>query len=435
MNYELHTFGCKVNTYDSGLVAKGLGEATLSTGPRVHVLNTCAVTAEATKEALKLSRKIKAKDPLAVVVVTGCGAQVDTERFEQLSAVDLIVANSHKGFLPQIIDDYFKGKRHERVFKSNIFRKEDLEPGGGIEENHTRAFLKIQDGCNSFCTYCVIPFARGKSRSLAISDLVRRVNELYQQGYLEVVLTGVHIADYEDPSLKGQLEDLVEALLLKTKMPRFRLTSLEPGEVSERLLELYQDERMCPHFHMSIQSATDSVLRSMKRRYDQASVQKSLHQIQKSVKNVFVGMDVIVGFPTESEELFDETYQVLAELPWTRLHVFPYSERPGTKAALLTESVLPAERKRRSSKLRELSLHRYQQELLKQVGTKKYVLPLRDQELGRGLSRDYWPVTMENFSGLQESKDVFQKEQSVEITSVDFAGELLGRVITSGSVG
>jgi len=414
LGYELHTFGCKVNTYDSGLVKKGLENLVWANFKNhVHILNTCAVTAEASKEALRIARRIKSKDPLALIVVTGCGAQVDTERFAELPAVDLVVANSHKGFLPQILEDHFKGKLTQRVFKSNIFKKEDLEPGGGIEENHSRAFLKIQDGCNSFCTYCVIPFARGKSRSLGISDLCRRANELYALGYQEVVLTGVHIADYEDGEQKKYLEDLVESLLIHTQVPRFRLTSLEPKEVSERLLDLYQDPRMCPHFHMSIQSATDLVLQGMKRKYLQKDVQESLLRITDRVPGVFIGMDVIVGFPHETDELFAETVQVLSDLPWTKIHVFPYSERPGTKAAMYSSQVPLVERKHRSQKLRELSLVRYQQELQKQVGLIKRVLPLdkNSSELVWGLSRDYWNVQFANWDS-SKSSEVLLKIQS-----------------------
>ena len=212
--YQIHTFGCKVNTYDSGLIQKNLlqNPVQLRAGVKVHVLNTCAVTAEATKEATKLIRRIKAKEPFATIVVTGCAAQVDTDFFSNLPGADLIVANSHKGLLPEIIDQFFKGEIKDKVFKSNIFRKEDLEMGGGEEASHTRSFLKIQDGCNSFCTYCIIPYARGKSRSISIQDLTERIQGLSAQGIQEVVLTGVHIGDYED---NGKvLEDLIEALAL-----------------------------------------------------------------------------------------------------------------------------------------------------------------------------------------------------------------------------
>lgn len=395
MKFKVHTFGCKVNTYDTGLLQRNLeasGHEQARGEPEIHVLNTCAVTAEATKEAVRMIRRIKASSPLSTVVVTGCAAQVDTGAFENLPGADLVVANSHKGLLPFLLDRYFKGELSERVFKSNIFRKEDLEAGGGLEESHTRAFLKIQDGCNSFCTFCIIPYARGKSRSIPVQDLVHRVNELSAKGFDEVVLTGVHIGDYEDDSGK-KLEDLLEALLVKTRVSRFRLTSLEPVELSDRLLDLYRDSRMCPHFHMSIQSADTEVLAQMKRKYGQREVRESLEKIRSRVPGAFVGMDVIAGFPSETQEQFEETYACLADTPWTRLHVFPYSERKGTRAATLPQ--LPTSvRKERAARLRELSLHRYQAEALRQVGTDKLVLGLRDSRAPQAVSRDYWTVLL-----------------------------------------
>lgn len=402
MKFQVHTFGCKVNTYDTGLLQKNLQnkgfnyqEKNQAGEPRIHVLNTCAVTGEATKEAVRYIRRLKVRDPFCTVVVTGCAAQVDTGSFENLPGADLVVANSHKGLLPELLNKYFKGELQEKVFKSNIFRKEDLEMGGGIEKSHTRTFLKIQDGCNSFCTYCIIPYARGKSRSIPIQDLVARVNDLYADGIRETVLTGVHVGDYED-DVRGEkkvLEDLIETLLAKTKMPRFRLSSLEPVELSERLLDLYQDDKMCPHFHMSIQSANTEVLDKMKRKYTQADVARALNQIEKRVRNAFVGMDVIAGFPTESHEQFEDTYLTLTELPWTKIHVFPYSERPGTRAVTYEESVPLQDRQRRAARLRELSLHRFGSQAKKQIGTHKKALVLKNSAKGgQALSRDYWTV-------------------------------------------
>lgn len=400
LNYRVHTFGCKVNTYDAGLLQKNLDGAGFSASgpePRIHVLNTCAVTAEATKEAVRTIRRLKVKDPFCTVVVTGCAAQVDTGAFESLPGADLVVANSHKGRLPELLSKYFKRELEGRVFKSNIFRKEDLEAGGGVEKNHTRAFVKIQDGCNSFCTYCVIPYARGKSRSLSIDGLVDRVNDLYLTGVREVVLTGVHIGDYEDDSagVKRGLEDLVEAMLHRTKVPRFRLTSLEPVEVTPRLLELYRDDRLCAHFHMSIQSADTQVLADMKRKYTQDDVRHALTEIRRRIPHAYIGMDVIVGFPTETLEQFEETVKTLRETPWTRLHVFPYSERPGTRAATFAATVPPQERARRAAVLRDLSAVRAGEELKRQIGTRKRVLVLNQAAKGaESLSRDYWPVAL-----------------------------------------
>ncbi|HEY8269904.1 MAG TPA: tRNA (N(6)-L-threonylcarbamoyladenosine(37)-C(2))-methylthiotransferase MtaB [Pseudobdellovibrionaceae bacterium] len=440
VKFQVHTFGCKVNTYDTGLLQKNLqnnGFTSQQGEPRIHVLNTCAVTAEATKEAVRYIRRLKVRDPFCTVVVTGCAAQVDTGAFQDLPGADLVVANSHKGQLPELLQKYFKGDLTEKVFKSNIFKKEDLEMGGGIEKSHTRTFLKIQDGCNSFCTYCIIPYARGTSRSIPVADLVARVNELYAEGIRECVLTGVHIGDYEDQNSGKKLvmEDLIEALLVKTKMPRFRLSSLEPVELSERLLDIYQDEKMCPHFHMSIQSANTDVLSKMKRKYTQEDVIDSLQRIQKQVKNAFVGMDVIVGFPTETHEQFEDTYLTLAELPWTKIHVFPYSERPGTRAVTYEESVPLQERQRRASRLRELSLHRFETLGRAQEGTHKKVLVLKNTAKGgHSLSRDYWNVEI---LGANEFLTHWAgQEVDVKILKYDHSnknhmeGHLIGEILT-----
>ncbi|UYL08071.1 tRNA (N(6)-L-threonylcarbamoyladenosine(37)-C(2))-methylthiotransferase MtaB [Bdellovibrio sp. SKB1291214] len=443
VKYQVHTFGCKVNTYDAGLIQKNLnanGFAPVIRGEkdaRIHVLNTCAVTAEATKEAVRYIRRLKVKDPFCTIVVTGCAAQVDTGSFSSLPGADLIVANSHKGNLPDLLNKHFRGELTEKVFKSNIFKKEDLEMGGGIEKHHTRTFLKIQDGCNSFCTYCIIPYARGKSRSISIANLVHRINDLYAEGSREVVLTGVHIGDYED-EINGQqmvMEDLIENLLARTKMPRFRLSSLEPVEVSERLLDLYSDSRLCPHFHMSIQSANTDVLHHMKRKYTQDDVRKSLLAIEKRVPNSFVGMDVITGFPTETKEQFEDTAKCLAELPWTKLHVFPYSERQGTRAAALDVSVYPHVRAERAAVLRELSIERYTQQANLQIGTTKKVLVLKNAAKGgQGLSHDYWPVDIagaESFLSHWAGQEI-----DVKITGYDHSnkshmeGHLIGEVLS-----
>lgn len=442
LKYQVHTFGCKVNTYDAGLIQKNLnnsGFAPVVSGEknaRIHVLNTCAVTAEATKEAVRYIRRLKVKDPFCTVVVTGCAAQVDTGSFENLPGADLVVANSHKGSLPELLNKHFRGELDQKVFKSNIFKKEDLEAGGGIEKNHTRAFLKVQDGCNSFCTYCIIPYARGKSRSIGIADLVHRVNELYKDGAREVVLTGVHIGDYEDVvgTNKYVLEDLIETLLQKTQVPRFRLASLEPVEVTDRMLELYVNPRMTPHFHMSIQSANTDVLFHMKRKYTQDDVRKSLLAIAEQVPNSFVGMDVITGFPTETDEQFEDTYQCLKSLPWTKLHVFPYSERQGTRAAAMDVSVYPHVRAERAARLRELSIQRYQEQAQLQIGTIKKVLVLKSAAKGgQGLSHDYWPVDIQGAEAFLEHWA--GQEVDVKITGYDHSnkqhmeGHLIGEIL------
>ncbi|CAN5646723.1 tRNA (N(6)-L-threonylcarbamoyladenosine(37)-C(2))-methylthiotransferase MtaB [soil metagenome] len=411
----MHTWGCKVNTYDTGLLQsrfKRAGDHVVgsvistdvtpnasSTRPRVHVLNTCAVTAEASREAAREVRRIKSKEPFAKVVITGCGAQVDGGVFDSLAGADLIVANSHKGQIEELIDRMFKGTLDSKVFRSNIFRKEELEEGGGLEADHTRAFLKIQDGCNSFCSYCVIPFARGKSRSIPVAQLVSRVNELETLGAREIVITGVHIADYEDASSGSgadqvrNLEDLVEAILLKTTIPRIRISSLEPAELSSRLLALYEaNPRLCRHFHLSIQSGNTATLARMRRRYTADAVERIFGEIASRLPDAFVGLDLIVGFPGETDEEFEMTYELLARTSWTRIHVFPYSERPGTKALALEGSVPQGTRVRRAALMRELSSQRHRERAEANVGTLKDGLVL--SESSKLITRDYWSVRL-----------------------------------------
>jgi threonylcarbamoyladenosine tRNA methylthiotransferase MtaB len=391
-SFSIKTFGCKVNTYDTGLLQKRLQQAGFyqnAEGPMVHILNTCAVTHEATREAIRHIRRLRVKSPESTIVVTGCSAQVDGKHLDALPGADLIIANSHKGELENIVLKYLKGDRSQKVYRSNIFRQDNLGEGGGEETQHTRSFLKIQDGCNSFCTFCIIPYARGKSRSLSVPYLLEKINALVAQGVNEVVLTGVHIGDYCDDTSGSpkKLEDLLEAVLKYTKIPRIRLASMEPVELNDRLFELYQDERMCRHFHMSIQSAQDKVLREMRRHYSAKEVEWALNSIERRVPGAFVGMDVIVGFPGETDAEFQETFDRLSGLPWTRIHVFPYSERQGTRAALSESPVAVAVRKERSRALRALSHERHAMRAVDQLGTVKKALLLKDQT---GLSRDYW---------------------------------------------
>lgn len=426
--FVVHTFGCKVNTYDGGLIQKNMmnngfkfnaGRLSLDildkTKAQIHILNTCAVTAEATKEAVRTIRKIKAQQPFSTIVVTGCAAQVDTGAFENLPGADLVIANSHKGLLPDLLKKHFRGELQQKTFKSNIFKKDDLEADGGEEAGHTRTFLKIQDGCNSFCSFCIIPYARGKSRSISIAHIVDKINQIVAADKKEVVLTGVHIGDYEDNG--RNLDDLVEAVLTRTTISRVRLSSLEPIEISDRLLAMYENPRLCAHFHMSIQSADTETLKQMKRNYSQEQVESALHNISK-VKDVFVGMDVIAGFPTETEEQFENTYKRLTETPWTRLHVFPYSERSGTRAAIMSQ-VPHHVRKERAARLRDLSLHRFQAEALKQVGHIHQTLILnKASKNAEGLTRNYWPVRL----NLTEDalKSLSGQEVQVKITGVNF---------------
>ena len=418
MSIHIETFGCKVNTYDSGLLQKSLKKVKwIDKSPfPVHILNSCAVTSKASLEVLKQARRIKSKNPKATVVLTGCAAQVDGDLTDSLPNVDLVVGNSHKETLGEILEQHLRGGSKQKVFRSNIFKNKNLGEGGGEELSHTRSYLKIQDGCNSFCSFCIIPFARGKSRSLSVPMILSRLKELEAKGLKEVVLTGVHIGDYYDGKTYGgpfQLDDLVEQVLFKTKIPRIRLTSLEPVELTEKLMTLFKNPRLCPHFHISLQAFSTTVLKSMGRKYTAKEVKKSLNRISRDCPKAFVGIDVITGFPGETKELFDETHENLKIWPWTRLHVFPYSERPGTKASRMKNPVPWIVRKQRAGLLRQLSQNRYDQMAEKQIGQQKEILLLKKKgDSIQGLSHDYWDI-------LIKSKKSFSKGdlKSVKISS------------------
>ncbi len=430
---QYHTFGCKVNTYDTGLIQKDLKGLNLKdvklSGKKIHILNTCAVTAEATKDAVRLTRRLKKADPDSIVVVTGCSAQVDKKDFELEPSVDLLIANSHKEEFKEILQKKINGAEMEKFYHKSIFKKSSMGEGGGIEENHSRSFLKIQDGCDSFCSFCVIPHTRGKSRSITIKSIIKKINEFLLNGQKEVVITGIHLGDYEDG--ENRLEDMVESILEQTKLPRLRLTSLEPLELSLRLTELCKNERVCSHFHMSIQTVNTEVLKLMKRKYTKEDVLDSLKRAKSVGESVFVGMDVIVGFPGETEKAFDETYEALRKSPhWDKIHVFPYSERPKTGAVMLEGSVPLMERKRRSKLLRELSKKRFQESLEKQVGKELEVLVFEKKDFkgrrnySQGLSKNYFSAVFPE--GAPEFKEVTAK-----VLEVDYSLKGEGALICS----
>ena len=449
MKYSVKTFGCKVNTYDTALIQKNFnqngwqalspgldsplpplekkqttspflprsgknGEGGVgNTAPAVHIVNTCAVTAEAVQSAKRWIRRYQRKRPQDHIVVTGCAAQVETEEFSSLKGVAVVAGNSHKADLAAIASRAARapaeGSSRPEVFKSSIFKKADLGAGGGVESDHSRLFLKIQDGCNSFCTFCVIPFARGQSRSLPPEELARSVQQHYDLGVREVVLAGVHIGDYQAPGQKtGGLAYLVKYLLKHTRMPRFRLSSLEPVELTDELLSLYSSERLCPHFHLSVQSANTNVLKKMKRQYTSKDVLKCLSKINQRLAEAFVGMDIIAGFGEETQKEFEDTYCKLKDTPWTALHVFPYSPRGLTYSAKRYASHPRFVIKKRAGLLRFMGESRLKEEQKKQIGRVHAVLPLSQKtyaahhseakktESQKGISRCYWTLQWQN---------------------------------------
>lgn len=416
MVYSIKTFGCKVNTYDTSLIQKQMKSISFeekdSQPVQFHIVNTCAVTEKAVADSLRWIRRYKRKNPKAQIIVTGCGAQAELNRYSSSSDIDLIIANSHKESFADILKNYNQNA-DKKIFHSNIFKKTDKGAGGQVENSRTRLFLKIQDGCSQFCTFCIIPYARGKSRSLSAQYLIDQINQHHSEGVMEVVLTGVHIADYYDSKLNMNLTGLVCEVLKKTSIPRIRLSSLEPVELTDSLLSLYQDERMCLHFHLSIQSGSTKVLKDMKRKYTKEDVQICLNKIKNLFPTAFAGMDIIAGFPGETQEDFEETYELFRSHSWTEMHVFPYSPRPKTYALRSQHHCPQSVIANRAGLLRSLSRQRYNEKAKEQIGKIKSFLPLKKG----AISRDYWKAEWQTAPYSPPSACLEQKAQLVSWSS------------------
>lgn len=407
-SYIVKTLGCKANFYDSQMIEAELrrrgwvpfgkeeaGAREADGSPRLCIVNSCTVTDEADRQTRKLASKLARIHPGTRVVVTGCAAEVDPERLQRSKGIHYVIGNRDKPALVKLILDRLGEPIGEMSLTEEQEQAEILGGASGYAEmlsrhpmdrewpmpdqafgapgrelgghaSKTRAFLKIQEGCNSFCTYCVIPYGRGPSRSLRPREVISRIQSLIESGVREVVITGTNIGDYGADWEGGpeELSRLFEMIFHETNLKRLRVSSLDPVEINDSLLSLMEREpRFCPHFHVSLQSPLSKILRLMKRKYGFTEVERCLRRIATLPApsgGVFVGMDVITGFPGETDADFEQCVQALQALPWTKLHVFPYSERAGTPATRLPSSVRQEVRVERARALQSLSLERMQ---------------------------------------------------------------------------
>ncbi len=374
----LHNLGCKVNAYETEAMQQLLEKAGYEIVPfgekaDVYVVNTCSVTNIADKKSRQMLHRARRQNPDAVVVAVGCYVQVAADKLKEDQVADILIGTNQKGQLAVILDEYFRKNDTFRYVPqfSQIRRYEDLS----IEKvsDHVRAFIKIQDGCNQFCTYCIIPYARGRVRSRRPEEILREAETLVKAGFQEIVLTGIHISSYgidmpEDSRIS--LLELIERLDRVPGLQRLRLGSLEPRIVTEEFAGRLSGLRtICPHFHLSLQSGSDMVLARMNRRYTAARYREGCDTLRRWFDHPAITTDVIVGFPGETEEEFAETERFLRTIEFYELHVFPYSRREGTKAAAMADQIPEAVKKERSGILlaldRELSL-KYRRSFLNQ---------------------------------------------------------------------
>ncbi|MHB9148926.1 MAG: tRNA (N(6)-L-threonylcarbamoyladenosine(37)-C(2))-methylthiotransferase MtaB [Thermoleophilia bacterium] len=374
------TLGCKLNQCETAqmeesLTARGLELVPWTRTADVRVLNTCTVTGRTDRSCRNEIGRVRRSDPASRLIVTGCYAQVAAETIAAIPGVDLVLGNVDKAGLAEHIHELLGSPKTSVSVPPTEPELENCRESAAPTvvtpysagatfagdfvthfSGYTRAFLKIQNGCDSRCSYCIIPVARGPSRSMPLADVLEQVNLLTERGYGEVVLTGIHLGRWGRDTGEGSLADLLESLLRETSALRFRLSSIEPLEVDERLLAVARGagNRFAEHFHMPLQSGSPSVLRRMNRPYSVADYSSRVLAVREAFPDAAIGADVIVGFPGESNEEFAETLELVDRLPLTYLHVFPYSDRPGTEASRASGKVAPELIAERSARLRAL---------------------------------------------------------------------------------
>ena len=379
-----YTLGCKLNfseTSTFGQMLQDMGVRTVEKGEKADIclINTCSVTEVADSKCRQAIRKMVKQNPGAFVVVTGCYAQLEAETVAKIEGVNLVLGSNEKANLIDYLSNAWSGTTptsNDAIAEFHAVKTKEIKTfqHSCSRGNRTRYFLKVQDGCNYFCTYCTIPFARGNSRNPSIESLVEQARKAAAEGGKEIVITGVNIGDFGQTTGERFI-DLVKALDSIEEIKRYRISSLEPDLIDKELIEYCAKSRaFMPHFHIPLQSGSDSVLKLMHRHYDSALFADKIRLIKQLMPDAFLGIDVMVGTRGETPEYFEETYNLLNELPVTQLHVFPYSERPGTAALKIPYVVSAQDKKQRSQRLLDLSEQKTQDFYANYIGTEAEVL-------------------------------------------------------------
>ena len=376
----------------------------------VYIINTCTVTNMSDRKSRQIIRRAKQINPNSILVATGCYAQTAKEELEKITDIDLIVGNTEKKDIVKIVEEYRDNKNRERVKMSDINKQKEFVDFGSVTYTEkTRAVIKVQDGCNNFCSYCIIPYAKGRVRSRKLESVVKEITEIAEKGIKEVVITGIHVASYGiDFDNNTRLIDLLEAIQKIDGIKRIRLGSLEPNIITEEFVNrLKKVTKMCDHFHLSLQSGCDETLKRMNRKYTAETFEKEVNLLRKTFPDVALTTDVIVGFPGETEEEFNETYKYLSKIRFTKLHVFKYSPRKGTVAAKMKNQIDSTVKEKRSHKLIELSNECEIEFLDRYVGKElKVLFEKQDGEYIKGHTTNYLVVKAKETELENQIKDV-----------------------------
>ena len=414
----LHNLGCKVNAYETEamqemLEKEGYEIVPFKEGADIYIINTCTVTNIADRKSRQMLHRARKMNPDAIVVAAGCYVQAqENEHHELDSCIDIVIGNNKKQDLIQILDEYESKCKTEEVIDinhTNEYENLNLSRTG----EHTRAYIKVQDGCNQFCSYCIIPFARGRVRSRSLEDVVQEVTTLSENGYKEVVLTGIHLSSYGvdfEEQEAGKKTDLLTLILAVHEIPgieRIRLGSLEPRIVTEEFAKTIAGlPKMCPHFHLSLQSGCDATLKRMNRRYTTDEYFEKCELLRKYFDHPALTTDVIVGFPGETEEEFEESKAFVDKVNFYETHIFKYSKREGTRAAVMENQVPEQIKAERSAQLIELGAKKQEAYEKEMVGKDVEILveepaQIDGKEVQVGHTKEYIKVALESDENLQ----------------------------------
>ena len=407
-----YTLGCKLNFAETSHISKllvdnGFSIAHKGEAADVCIVNTCSVTDTADRKCRQAIHKIVSDNPNAFIIVTGCYAQVNPSEIEQIDGVDLVLGAKEKFDILKVMHLLESKEQFERIQVDDIKSNNSFTPIFSAGDR-TRYFLKVQDGCDYYCTYCTIPFARGKSRSASVAHTMKTIDKALEQGAKEIILTGVNIGDFGRGS-NERFIDLVKAIDKLTAEVRVRISSVEPNLLEDAIIDIVASSKIiAPHFHIPLQSGSNRVLSLMGRRYTREVFRQKVSLIKRLIPDAFIGVDVIVGMRGETPDMFDETLAFLGDTPFSELHIFPYSEREGTKALSIKPIVSQSEKKRRSELLHNLSDSRIADFYHSQRGKTKTVLweTTKNPKIMNGYTENYLLVSAEME---QEKINTFQK--------------------------
>jgi threonylcarbamoyladenosine tRNA methylthiotransferase MtaB len=414
----ISNLGCKANQYDGTYMRALLKRhnfrlVDFKEAADIYIINTCTVTDHADLDSRNIIRRAHRRNPDAIKIVTGCYAQTRPEEVARVEGVNVVLGNNGKAGLLDCIERARREREKVHVEVDDIFRRTELETFGmAADTENTRAYVKIQDGCNRFCSFCIIPYARGLSRSISIPRILDELFRLSENGFHEAVLTGIHIGTYgQDLSPAVSLTELLKAIEQARPIHRVRVSSIDPEEVTEEMIEIFSGSKvLCPHLHIPLQSGDDASLQMMRRRYTAKHFAELCEKLMSEISDVCLGTDVIVGFPYENEERAENTYRLLKDGPVSYFHVFPFSPKRGTRAAKMLGQVPYPIKKDRAERLRLLSrkksrnyrrgfLNREVEVILERLDDSWQNEPATDGEWWNGVSANYLPVSVKTFNG------------------------------------